>query len=165
MKVLGSMRLTYLDYTSFDRAMSACAAVFEAWDDSLKEFTNVAREVTRKRAEKFIPIKINAAHVKLQERVIYLRQFRKQHNQLQVMVGPLGSRTRAVTDGRSEDKQAGFGEIDMDFEVRRRALSSASCLTAFPAQVRETYESIKNVDVLDVSQGMSWRSGSASCFR
>jgi len=30
------------------------------------EFTNVARDVTRKRSERFIPIKVDAAHVKLQ---------------------------------------------------------------------------------------------------
>ena len=38
----------------------------------MKEFTNVAREVARKR-NRFIPIKIVPAHAKLQERTRYLR--------------------------------------------------------------------------------------------
>jgi dynein heavy chain 1 len=35
------------------------------WGDLIKEFTNVTREVTRKRSEKFIPIKVQPAHAKL----------------------------------------------------------------------------------------------------
>ena len=112
------MRLTYLDYPAFDRAMSQCSAVFHAWDDALKEFTNVAREVTRKRAEKFLPIKINPAHAKLQERVMYFRQFRKQHHQLQVMVGPLGSEARLLGEGQEGEQVASLSDIDMDAEVR-----------------------------------------------
>ncbi|GAA6030036.1 hypothetical protein JCM8097_009225 [Rhodosporidiobolus ruineniae] len=142
LKVLSSQRLTYMEYPLFERAMKASTAIFHAWDDSFKEFTNVAREVTRKRSEKFIPIKISPAHAKLQERVLYLRQFREQHHQLQVMVGPLGSETRRVAGGDTNGDVDGetvkewtstLGDIDMD------------------AEVRQAYESIKNVDVLDVS--------------
>lgn len=108
--------------------MSACQGVFQAWDDSFKEFTNVAREVTRKRSEKFIPIKISPVHAKLQERVVYFRQFRKQHHQLQVMVGPLGAEARrAAIEGEGAadvDAEASRGEwdstlgdIDMEAEV------------------------------------------------
>lgn len=131
--MLSSQRLTYLDYPLFERAMAACQAVFLAWDDSFKEFTNVAREVTRKRSEKFIPIKISPVHAKLQERVLYFRQFRKQHHQLQVMVGPLGAEARkAAGDGtvaQHEDAldaesrrewATTLGDIDMEAEVRGR---------------------------------------------
>ena len=58
------------------------------WDDLIKEFRNVAREVARKRSEKFIPIKVIPEHGKLVERVRYLREWRKQHEQLAVMTGP-----------------------------------------------------------------------------
>jgi hypothetical protein len=44
--------------------------------------------VTRKRSEKFIPIKVVPAHAKLQERTRYLRDWRKQHEQPAVMTGP-----------------------------------------------------------------------------
>jgi hypothetical protein len=130
LRVLSSQRLTYMSYPAFERAMASSAAVFAAWDDSFKEFTNVAREVTRKRSEKFIPIKIQPAHASLQERVGYLRGFRKQHHQLSVMVGPLGSETKRIGGG-AEDGKAGevegetkkewasaLGDIDMDAEVR-----------------------------------------------
>ncbi|GAA5974101.1 hypothetical protein JCM11641_003434 [Rhodosporidiobolus odoratus] len=146
LKVLSSQRLTYQDYSIFERAMSASSAVFHAWDDSFKEFTNVAREVTRKRSEKFIPIKISPAHAKLQERVLYLRQFRKQHHQLQVMVGPLGTETkRAATI-------AGGGKVggDIDGETAKEWTTTLGDID-MDAEVRQAYESIKNVNVLDVS--------------
>lgn len=117
LKVLGSQRLTYLEFPAFERAMLASSAVFSAWDDSLKEFTNVAREVTRKRSEKFLPIKINPAHAALQERVTYLRGFRKQHHELQVMVGPLGTDTKRIGDGREVERVSVLNDIDMDAEV------------------------------------------------
>lgn len=113
--MLGSSRLFYLDYSSYERAMVACSAVFHAWDDSMKEFTNVAREMTRKRTERFIPIKVQSAHQQLQERISYLRGFRKQHHQLQVMVGPLGTEARTLSEG---DRSGLLADIDMDAEVR-----------------------------------------------
>jgi len=62
--------------------------IFRTWDDLIKEFANVAREVTRKRSEKFIPIKVIHAHAKLQEQTRYLRDWRMQYEQLAVMTGP-----------------------------------------------------------------------------
>lgn len=85
--------------------------------------------MSRKRAEKFISIKINPAHAKLQERVAYLRAFRRSHEQLRVMT----SSTRSFS---GLGKDAPF-EIDMEDEVRL------------------SYESVKNVDVLDVTSGAS----------
>ncbi|WWC91126.1 uncharacterized protein L201_006067 [Kwoniella dendrophila CBS 6074] len=125
LKVLGSQRLMYMDYAKFEEVMAMAADVFATWDENMKDFTNVAREVSRKRAEKFISIKINPVHAKLQERITYLRGFRRSHEQLRVMT----SSTRTFS-GLGND--APF-DIDMDEEVRL------------------SYESVKNVDVLDVS--------------
>lgn len=44
----------YMDYTKFEEVMATAAEVFATWDENMKDFTNVAREVSRKRAEKFI---------------------------------------------------------------------------------------------------------------
>ncbi|WVQ81477.1 hypothetical protein IAT38_003601 [Cryptococcus sp. DSM 104549] len=125
LKVLSSQRLMYMDYAKFEEVMATAAEVFGTWDENMKDFTNVAREVSRKRAEKFISIKINPVHAKLQERIAYLRAFRRSHEQLRVMT----SSTRSFS-GLGND--APF-EIDMEEEVRL------------------SYESVKNVDVLDVS--------------
>ena len=125
LRVLTSYRLPYTPYETFDRLLAQTMNVFRIWDGNLKEFTDVAREVMRKRKERFIPIKVSPAHAKLQEQVRYLREWRKQHEQLAVMTGP----TKGL-GGIAE-----VGGMDMEEEVK------------------EAYEVIKRIDVLDVSVG------------
>lgn len=126
LRVLTSHRLAYQPYDTFERLLAQTTAIFRTWDEAIKEFTNVAREVTRKRSERFIPIKVLPAHAKLQERVRYLRDWRKQHEQLAVMTGPtkgLGAVGKEV------------GGMDMEEEVK------------------EAYEAVKTIDILDVTTG------------
>ncbi|KAI0344163.1 cytoplasmic dynein heavy chain 1 [Trametopsis cervina] len=125
LRVLSSQRLLYTPYETFERLLSSAMDNFRVWDDNIKEFTNVAREVTRKRAEKFIPIRIDAAHAKLQDRLRYLKDWRKQHEQLAVMTGP----TKGLGGVGLE-----VGGMNMEEEVK------------------EAYEVMKRIDVLDVSQ-------------
>ncbi|KAJ7202870.1 dynein heavy chain, N-terminal region 1-domain-containing protein [Mycena pura] len=126
LRILTSHRLPYTPYETFDRLLGQVTVIFRTWDDLIKEFTTVAREVMRKRGEKLIPIKVVNAHAKLQERTRYLREWRKQHEQLAVMTGP----TRGVGGGVLD---TGIGGMDMEEEVK------------------EAYEIIKRIDVLDVS--------------
>ncbi|TFK18751.1 dynein heavy chain protein 2 [Coprinopsis marcescibilis] len=124
LRILTSHRLPYTPYETFERLLSQTANIFKTWDENIKEFTNVARELTRRRGEKFIPIKIQPAHARLQERTRYLREWRKQHEQLAVMTGPTKGLGGAGIDA---------GGMDMEEEVK------------------EAYEIMKRIDVLDVS--------------
>ena len=124
-RVLTSHRLLYTPYDTFERLLTQVMNIFRTWDDSMKGFTDVARELSRKRSEKFIPIKVVPAHDKLQERTRYLKEWRKQHEQLAVMTGP----TKGLGVGIE------VGGIDMEEEVK------------------EAYEVMKRIDVLDVSVG------------
>ncbi|KAF8208519.1 dynein heavy chain, N-terminal region 1-domain-containing protein [Mycena galopus ATCC 62051] len=126
LRILTSHRLPYTPYETFDRLLGQVTAIFRTWDDLIKEFTNVAREVTRKRSEKFIPIKVANAHAKLQERCRYLKDWRSKHEQLAVMTGPTRGISGSVLD-------MGIGGMDMEEEVK------------------EAYEIVKRIDVLDVS--------------
>jgi len=126
LNILTSHRLLYTPYETFERILSQTANIFKVWDDNIKEFTGMARELTRKRVEKFIPIKIVPAHAKLQNRTQYLRDWRKQHEQLAVMTGPTKGLGAAGID---------IGGMDMEEEVK------------------EAYEIVKRIDVLDVSVG------------
>jgi hypothetical protein len=47
LRVLSSHRLPYTPYETFDRLLNQTMNIFRTWDDLIKEFTNVAREVTR----------------------------------------------------------------------------------------------------------------------
>jgi dynein heavy chain 1 len=131
LKVLGNRRLMYMNYDDFDKATIGCEEVFRVWDDQVKEFTNVAREVTRKRSEKILPIKINNAHTKLQERINFIRAFRQQHEQLHNTI----IRVMRPEKGLARDTGG--------------SLTDANAVN----DVTLAYESVKNIDVLDVSPG------------
>ena len=126
LRILTSHRLLYTPYETFERLLSQTTTIFRTWDDLIKEFTNVAREVTRKRSERPTRIKVESAHAKLQERTRYLREWRRQHEQLAVMTGP----TKGLGGVGVE-----VGGMDMEEEVK------------------EAYEVMKRIDVLDVSTG------------
>ncbi|KAI9105868.1 dynein heavy chain [Phlyctochytrium arcticum] len=136
LKGLGMRRLMYMGYEDFERTMSGCEEMFRTWDDQVKEFTNVARDVTRKRSEKFLPIKINPVHAKLQERIVFLRSFRRQHEQLQDTI---------VRVNRSE--RAGHNTVAKDLPSASLSLSGSTALD----DIKAAYNSIKMVDVLDVT--------------
>ena len=54
--LLTSHGLPYTPYETFERLLAQTTTIFRAWDDQIKEFTNVACEVMRKRNECFITI-------------------------------------------------------------------------------------------------------------
>jgi dynein heavy chain 1, cytosolic len=138
-RLLPGTELVNLDYQEFRTIMKACDEIFRTWEESIKEFTNVAREVTRRRNDKFIPIKINPKHSQLQGRLKYIGTFRDNHEQLQqTIVNVLGP--KATISGLSEATGANgavvveeMGDVDAVEEVR------------------QAWRALKNVDLLDVS--------------
>ncbi|KAJ1561744.1 hypothetical protein HK405_002984, partial [Cladochytrium tenue] len=132
LKVLGSRRLMYMEYDDFDRATEGCEEVCRTWEDQVKEFTNIAREVTRKRSEKIIPIKFNSAHTKLQERIKFVRAFRRQHEQLYNTILRV-MKPDKVSNASKESAPVNLPDVNPIEDVIM------------------AYESVKNIDVLDVS--------------
>lgn len=131
----------HLEYKDFESLMNVAEGIFKTWDENIKEFTGVARDVTRKRSEKFIPIKISAWHLKTQERLAYIKAFRHGHEQLQRTIanvlGPKsyenGVPTGATTGGNGVAVVEDIGDVDAVDEVA------------------QAYAVLKDVDVLDVS--------------
>ncbi|KAF3767358.1 hypothetical protein M406DRAFT_89859 [Cryphonectria parasitica EP155] len=137
-RLLPGTELVDLDYQEFRNVMRMTERVFRAWDDNRKSFTDVARDVTRRRNEKFIPIKITPRHAELQSRLKYVSNFRDNHEQLQkTIVDVLGPKTvaevtdtAAITGGVVVEE---MGDVDAVEEVK------------------QAWEALRNVDLLDVS--------------
>ena len=108
LKVLGGSRVMMLGWPDFDALIGIVEDVFLVWDDQVKEFINLAREVTRKRSEKFLPIKINHFHIKLQERIDFVKTFRKQHQMLSETI------ERVMTEG--EEGKLAVEEVKTAFK-------------------------------------------------
>lgn len=139
-RLLPGKELVDLDYQEFKKLMHQTDEIFRVWDESIKEFTNVAREVTRRRNEKFIPIKINPRHGELQSRLKYVGNFRANHEQLQrTIVNVLGP--KATLDGPVEG--AGAQAVAIIEEI-----GGVDAVE----EVRQAWEALKNVDLLDVSR-------------
>ncbi|KAH7116213.1 dynein heavy chain, N-terminal region 1-domain-containing protein [Dendryphion nanum] len=136
--LLSGRSLMHMDYNEFQAIMTTAESIWRTWEENVKEFTNVAREVTRRRNEKFIPIKIAARHRETEERLKYITTFRKNHEQLQrTIVNVLGSQSSlsALTDGSGREAVIveEIGDVDAVDEVA------------------QAYGALKDVDVLDVS--------------
>ncbi|KAK9858605.1 Dynein heavy chain [Penicillium brevicompactum] len=139
-ELIAGRTILHLDYREFRSLMKITQAIWRTWDENLKEFTNVARESTRRRNEKFIPIKINARHDKTRERVKYVDTFRINHEQLQkTIINVLGPNSSSSTE-----TNAG---IDADGAVIVEEIGDVDAVE----EVAHAYAALKNVDVLDVS--------------
>ena len=129
------MRLKFEDFVAVIRVMES---IWRAWNENVKEFTNVARDHMRKRNDKFIPIKIIAKHGKTQERVTYMYNFRVNHEQLQQTIAKVLKPAKAATDSNSHQSYKGLGVDNFEDVDALREVSVA-------------YEALEDVDVLDVS--------------
>ncbi|KOS13271.1 cytoplasmic dynein heavy chain 1 [Malassezia pachydermatis] len=86
LKVLGSMKLMQLVYTTFAATMAIVDEMLDEWEENVKEFVYVARNITRKRGDKFIPIKITSPFMALRARLAYIGRLRRAHEELVEMV-------------------------------------------------------------------------------
>jgi dynein heavy chain 1 len=127
-KVFPNRRLFYLPFEEFEQVLTSCEEIFSTWEEQLRDFINVSREVSRKRLDKFLPIRVTAAHAKFEERIKYVRNFRKQHEYLYATVGKVF--------------------IDKKTSGKTEPLLSASVLT----EIERAYDHVKPVDLLDLSE-------------
>ena len=133
--LLHGRSLMHLEYREFQNLMATADSIWRNWDENVKEFTNVAREVTRRRNEKFIPIKISPKHADLQARLKYVSTFRDNHEQLQQTIvnvlGPKSGDSEGASNGAVIVEE--MGDVDAVEEVQ------------------QAYAALNNVDLLDVT--------------
>jgi dynein heavy chain 1 len=133
--LLHGRSLMHLDYREFNNLIATTESIWKAWDENVKEFTNVAREVTRRRNEKFIPIKISPKHADLQARLKYVSTFRDNHEQLQrTIVNVLGPKS-------------GEGDGNANGAVIVEEMGDVDAVE----EVQQAYAALNNVDLLDVT--------------
>ncbi|KAF2764978.1 hypothetical protein EJ03DRAFT_331373 [Teratosphaeria nubilosa] len=135
--LLHGRMLMHLSYEDFSKIVDQVSEVWAFWDDNVKEFTNVARDGQRRRADKFIPIKISKRHDKTQDRIQYISTFRINHEQLQKTIvnvlGPEEDLADASDRSVAPVIVQEMGDVDAVEEIA------------------EAYLAVKDVDVLDIS--------------
>ena len=137
--LLHGRTLMHLNFRDFCQVIDSTQSIWKTWDEHVKDFTNVAREVTRRRNEKFIPIKITPRHTKTQERLDYINTFRVNHEQLQ--------RTIVNVLGPKSQRNSLVDEVDDDMVVIVEEIGDVDAVE----EVAQAFAALKDVDVLDVS--------------
>lgn len=139
-RLLRGRSLMQMNYSEFLNLIQSADNIWRAWDESLREFTNVARDYSRRRTKDFVPIKVTPRHSQTQERLQYIATFRMNHERLhQTLVNVLGPNSggEAVPAASSKDGSAileQLGDVDPVEEVN------------------SAYDALHDVDVLDLSQ-------------
>ena len=138
--LLHGRTLMHLEFKDFETVMDVAENIWNTWDEHAKDFTNVARELMRKRAEKFMPIKVIGRHLKTQDRMNYIKTFRVNHEQLQ--------RTIVTVLGNKGSSNTAADEVDGDQVVLVEEIGDVDAVQ----EVAQAYAALKDVDVLDVSE-------------
>lgn len=137
--LINGRTVMHLDFKEFRNLMRDAQLVWRAWDDNLKEFTNVARDALRRRNEKFIAIKVKSRHSETQDRLKYINTFRTNHEQLQRTISN-------VLNAKSNQSGTSFGS-GTDKAVALEGIGDVDAVE----EVSQAYAALKDVDVLDVS--------------
>ena len=138
-RVLDGRPLLSLSYDAFQDIVRAADLVWSTWEESVREFTTVARDLIRKRHTEFVPIKIAPRHTHVKDRLEYVDTFRRNHEQLQMTIinvlgrgsGPDASSRPTSADGVAILEE--IGDVDAVQEVA------------------DAFHAIRDVDVLDTS--------------
>ncbi|KIW34320.1 uncharacterized protein PV07_01105 [Cladophialophora immunda] len=139
LRLLQGRSIMSLSWDEFTDLMNSVNLVWETWDDQMKSFTAVAREITRRKNTDFVPVKIVPRHAQTQERLRYVYRFRNDHEQLRrTIINVLGSKAHATDATRpAEDGGAAIIEELGDVDAVE--------------EVAGAYDIVRHVDVLDVS--------------
>lgn len=123
-KVLGNRKLLNLYYEEFDRATAGCDSLFAVVSAQIKQFTSIFVSIKTKYGSKGAP-KLQLQHQPLHVRIQELRNFRRQHEELRLVI------ERVLPP--SFNTQANINAIE---------------------EVNNAYEDIKNIDkrILDTSK-------------
>ncbi|KAL9108457.1 MAG: hypothetical protein Q9227_006791 [Pyrenula ochraceoflavens] len=137
--LLNGRTILHMDFKEFTNLMDTADIIWRTWEDYQKDFTNLAREVVRKRSDKFIPVKITQRHIKTQERLKYVKTFRTNHEQLQrTIINVLGAKS-----SHAQSTQ----DVSADAAAFVEELGDVDAID----EVSEAFAALKNVDVMDVS--------------
>lgn len=135
--LLHGRMLMHHNFEEFQKVMEQLRQIWAFWDEDFKEFTNVAREVTRRRNDKFVPIKISKRHSLTEDRLSYIENFRTNHEQLQrTIVNVLGGDDDTLDTAENDTAPVvveEMGDVDAIEEIA------------------QAYLVVKDVDVLDVT--------------
>jgi dynein heavy chain 1, cytosolic len=150
LKVLSTQRLMIISFEDFERCMNLCFTVFTTWDDEYEKLQSNLREIAKRRREEMKMVwRINPSHKRLQARLQGMQRFRRQHDQLRIVISrilrPTLHQENSIIENEKAPKQRNgtqaFNEAGLD-------VADANAIE----EVSLAYEKVREVDVLDISE-------------
>jgi dynein heavy chain 1 len=128
-----------IPFDDFEKIIKACTAVFGTWDDEYEKLQGLIRDLSKRKRDEFkLSWRINAAHKRLQNRLMAMSNFRKQHEQLRsVIIRVLKSSTQDTND-----ESLLRNSVDLVLDV-----ADASAIE----EVNLAYDKVKECDTLDLT--------------
>lgn len=162
LKVLNTYRLMHIGYADFERIMKTCDDVFATWDDEYERLAAQVRDVRRtaRATDVRMAWRVSLSHKKLQQRLDHMKRFRKQHEQLRsvidrVLLQPVPTTIPTPASVNDEqDKDNNQTSANGQSAETRTTVTAANVLNDVNAidEVNMAYESVKEIDALDVSK-------------
>ncbi|CDJ57328.1 hypothetical protein EMWEY_00007760 [Eimeria maxima] len=101
LSITSRQNLIAMAYEEFEHTAAGCSELFRTWDEEVRHFRETVRELSKKRGlNERPPSKLVCEHVVLQERIVEVRQFRRQHHRLKEVLN------RVLGDGSGRDVAA-----------------------------------------------------------
>ncbi|ODQ81979.1 hypothetical protein BABINDRAFT_160194 [Babjeviella inositovora NRRL Y-12698] len=112
-------QLMELEHADFTTAVAGITSVFSTFDSQMKDFASLARELLRKRSEKYMYVKVLSKTDALAARIVHVSAFRARHEELLAMVSAAFAETTEPSD-ISLDVFASVDVADTSAEGNRR---------------------------------------------
>ena len=110
LKVLSTQRLMAVSFDDFEKTIKACLSVFTAWDDEYEKLQAMLRDFAKRKRDEFKMVwRINPSHKRLQNRLVVMQNFRRQHDQLRLVISRV-LRPSAVNQENADDQRSAVTE-------------------------------------------------------
>jgi hypothetical protein len=175
LKILKAKQVLNLSTADFNFTISTAIASFSFWDDNIREFIHICREISRKKHEKVPSFKVEIGnlqvsmeHSKLEERLIYLLGLRKQHEDLCLTLESLRCK---MQQDESFQERGWFDQLDAAYSILKShdSLDVSESGSQAWFQVEKKYQaSIEELEasiVLILQQSLSQSKNSCEMFK
>ncbi|XP_065684969.1 cytoplasmic dynein 1 heavy chain 1 isoform X1 [Hydra vulgaris] len=141
LKVLSTKKLMLMNYEDFEKVMIGTFSVLLAWDDEYDRLQQILRDMAKKKRDDSLKTmwRVNPSHKKLQARLDDMRKFRKQHEQLRIVI------LRVL---RPATAKLSIEVVSDNIDEHMVDMADANAVQ----EVDLAYEYFKEVDPLDVTK-------------
>ena len=135
-----------ISFDDFEKTLQSCMSVFHAWNEEYEKLQAMLRDYAKRKRDDFkIGWRISPSHKRLQTRLMVMQSFRRQHDQLRLVISRVLRLSAVVvsqehsteTENKSNNQQN--SQMDAVLDV-----ANANAIE----EVSLAYEKVKEVDAL-----------------